>query len=75
MLYKDALAWFGAIWFALYIMMISRWPNWWGGHSFGPRLLTDALPALFIITVLVWKIALRPPQNGRGKYLPYPLLF
>ena len=62
-LYKEPFVWFGVIWFALYVMMISRWPNWWGGHSFGPRLLTDALPALFIITVLVWKKALMNPSQ------------
>jgi hypothetical protein len=68
-LYKEAFAWFGAIWFALYVMMVSRWPNWWGGYSFGPRLLTDALPALFIITVLVWKIALTNPPKWKREIL------
>ena len=69
-LYKEAFAWFGAIWFALYVMVISsRFDKWWGGWSFGPRLLTDALPALFIITVLVWKKALTNPPKWQREIL------
>ena len=68
-LYKEAFIWFGAIWFALYLAMISRWSGWGGGYSFGPRLLTDALPALFIITVLVWKRALTNPPKWYTKIL------
>lgn len=25
-------------------LVISAFPHWWGGHSFGPRLFTDVLP-------------------------------
>jgi hypothetical protein len=27
---------------------------WWGGHSFGPRLLADVLPALVLGLVPIW---------------------
>ena len=27
----------------------ATWYSWWGGWCFGPRLLTDALPALFVL--------------------------
>ena len=27
---------------------ISSFPHWWGGYSFGPRLMTDVLPFLIL---------------------------
>jgi hypothetical protein len=37
-------------------LVISSFPDWHGGHSFGPRYLTDMMPYLiyFLIPVLVW---------------------
>jgi hypothetical protein len=43
-----------ALWPILHIIMISRFPHWWGGHSYGPRLMTDVLPGLFLLTLFVW---------------------
>lgn len=34
------------------VLVISQWPMWWGGHSFGSRLLADAIPELSMLTVL-----------------------
>lgn len=31
------------------------WAIWWGGHSFGYRLLTEALPTLLILTAAAWE--------------------
>ena len=31
------------------------WAIWWGGHSFGYRLLTEALPAMLILTAAAWE--------------------
>jgi hypothetical protein len=33
---------------------------WWGGHSFGPRLLADVLPALVLGLVPAWRTVWRP---------------
>ena len=35
-------------------LIISAFPVWWGGHSFGPRLFSDVVPYLcyFVIPVL-----------------------
>lgn len=30
---------------------ISMFPHWWGGHSFGPRLMTDVIPYLVILAI------------------------
>lgn len=30
----------------LHWIVVSRFPHWWGGHSIGPRFMTDVLPFL-----------------------------
>jgi hypothetical protein len=47
------LLWLALTWLTLHIIMVARFWNWWGGFSFGPRLLTDMLPALVLLTVLL----------------------
>lgn len=34
-------------------LAISTYPHWWGGHSYGPRLFTDALPFLAYLSLPV----------------------
>ena len=36
---------------AAHLMVVSGFHVWWGGHSYGPRLLTGLLPWLVILTV------------------------
>jgi hypothetical protein len=31
------------------VAVISRWPMWWGGACYGPRLLVDMLPCLVLL--------------------------
>ncbi len=31
-----------------HLLLLGRWSEWHGGDSFGPRMLTDALPLLFL---------------------------
>jgi hypothetical protein len=33
---------------AAHVLFIGRWSEWHGGESFGPRMMTDALPLLFV---------------------------
>jgi len=35
----------------LEVLVVSWWPEWWGGHCFGPRLLTDVAPCLALLTI------------------------
>ena len=37
---------------SLQILMVSLWPVWWGGYSYGPRLLADALPWMALLAIL-----------------------
>ena len=41
-------------WFGLHLWLSARAASWWGGWSFGPRLLTDASLALVVLLVLGW---------------------
>ncbi len=49
------LLWLCLIWSALHLFVTTTTTRWWGGHSYGPRLLTDMLPALILITILLWR--------------------
>jgi hypothetical protein len=37
------------VWPLAHILLVSRLQHWWGGYSYGPRLLTDILPGLFVL--------------------------
>ncbi len=52
-----ALRGFG--WFALQWVAVARFPHWWGGWGYGPRLLMDALPGLLLGTAVLWPRTLR----------------
>ncbi len=39
-------------WPVLHWISISKFPHWWGGFSYGPRLMSDVLPALYVFLVL-----------------------
>lgn len=49
-----ALLSLGVAWPVIHLIAISRFPHWWGGWSYGPRLMMDALPGLFLATVVLW---------------------
>ncbi len=36
----------------LHLLTISCFPNWYGGSSYGPRLMTDVLPWLILLSIL-----------------------
>lgn len=56
-LWKKPLLWLALLWFVLHLPVPARTTRWWGGHSFGPRLLTEVTPALILLTLLVWRAA------------------
>jgi hypothetical protein len=47
----------------LQVLMVSVWPIWWGGSSYGPRLIADALPWMALLTIL--GLAARASDTGR----------
>ena len=44
----------GLVWPVVHLVVISRNPFWWGGYSFGARLMMDVLPGLFLVTAYCW---------------------
>lgn len=46
----------GLAWPGLLVLALSRWTMWWGGGCYGPRLLTDVLPGLFLLTLRAWPV-------------------
>jgi len=56
----------------LHVVMVSSFPIWWGGFSFGPRLLTDAVPWFVLLMIISLKAALhlmRGPEFVVGALL------
>jgi hypothetical protein len=49
------LYWSSWIWLGSHLVIVSRSTRWWGGHGYGPRLLTEVVPALVLLTILVWR--------------------
>ena len=49
-----------------YLLLYSAWSGWWGGHCYGPRFLTDALPAIALCAVPVVE---RLCRSGPGRLL------
>ena len=41
----------GIIWPVAHLLIISRFPHWYGGWCFGSRLMTDALPGIFLMVL------------------------
>jgi len=54
---RQPLFWLCLAWFTLQLGIVSRAVIWWGGFSFGPRLLSDALPGLVLLLFLIWREA------------------
>lgn len=59
--------------FVLHTAVVAASPNWWGGHCYGPRLMTDALPWLALLTILAFEAAQRAQAPSvPNRAVPYP---
>ena len=53
---RDRIAWLCMTWLVLSTLMVAvAAGKWWGGHSFGPRLLAEGIPALVVLGCLSWR--------------------
>lgn len=62
----------------LYLVSVSGFPHWWGGHSYGPRFMTEAvviLGPLSLLAVLGPRIKSSSPLNRRAIYIVVPILW
>jgi hypothetical protein len=46
----------------LTLIVVAKWVNWWGGHSYGPRLMADVTPILCLYLY-------RPFEKVQGRRL------
>jgi hypothetical protein len=51
---------------------LGLFPVWWGGHCYGPRLLSGLLPWLLVLAVLALEASGRRPRGGRDRVLSRP---
>ncbi len=51
-----------------YLLLYSAWIGWWGGHCYGPRFLTDALPVITLCAIPVAR-HLWESRSGRALVL------
>jgi hypothetical protein len=59
----------------LHVLMLASFVNWWGGHSFGPRLMTDVLPYLMVFLAYgIEAVRALPPAPRRLASLAVALL-
>jgi hypothetical protein len=55
--YRQHLQYPRLVWLSLsvvisHLIVISGFPHWWGGHSFGPRLATGLVPWFMLLAIL-----------------------
>ena len=51
--------------------LVSMFRNWWGGQSFGPRLMSDLVPWLFLLAVLAVAGLRAAGAEGRFQWTPW----
>ncbi len=60
---RNLIFWLSLLWFFINLLVVGTKVAYWGGHSYGPRLLTDAIPALILITFLLWNETFKMPNR------------
>lgn len=54
-LWRQRMFRLAVVWIALQVLAIATKGVWWGGHSFGPRLLLEVMLPALVIACLVWR--------------------
>ena len=45
----------------LLVLLDAKWSIWWGGHTFGYRLLIEAIPGAMVLVAIAWdRVRMRP---------------
>ena len=53
---RDHRALVVALWAGIAVVTasVSAFPQWWAGHSFGPRFMTETVPLMFVLALPAW---------------------
>jgi hypothetical protein len=62
------MAWLALVWIGVHLMVIAKFPHWWGGWSYGSRLFADALPGFALLTIVLWSNLRAPPLTRRVRW-------
>ncbi len=57
-------------WFVLQVLIVSQANIWWGGGSFGPRLLTESMPAVLLFVAIVIHHLIDGYRSGSVSAMP-----
>lgn len=49
---KKSLVFISVATIVLHWIVVSGFPHWWGGHSYGPRFMTDVVPWVILIAIM-----------------------
>lgn len=78
---REPLSWLALGWALPQIVVAAGKPYWWGGHSFGPRLLAEVLVPAALLACLLWRAGAPSGRAARaawraclGAYLALGLL-
>jgi len=52
------MLWGAMLWCLLHLILVSRFPHWWAGNSFGARLMTDTMPGWLLISIIGYRALL-----------------
>lgn len=52
---RNALFLLLLLWPVVHLIIVSRFPSWFGGWSYGARLLTDSFPAWVLLSHILWR--------------------
>jgi len=52
-----------------HLIVLAKWNIWWGGWSFGYRLLMEMIPALMVFLALAWEHIVVPKRAWRPAFL------
>ena len=56
-IYRQPIVWLAVGWMVLLILASSTAVSWWAGYSYGPRILTETVLALALLSVIMWREA------------------
>jgi hypothetical protein len=56
-IYREPVVWLAVGWLILLILASSTAVSWWAGYSYGPRILTEAVLALVLLSIIMWREA------------------
>jgi len=73
-LLRQPIVWLCLVWFGLQLVIITRAASWWGGWSFGPRLLTDIWPGLIVLAAILWAYLLESSTTKTQHAFAYTFL-